>query len=101
MHTRPMVYTNSLNLDILLASAVPVLEPASKDAATISHLFLIVFLICLAILLVVAGLICMSLMRFPADGSRLPPQNFGSPQSGGLRAMPPVAILIALSVLSA
>ncbi len=40
MHPTPMAYTNILNLDILLASAVPVLEPASKDAATISHLFL-------------------------------------------------------------
>jgi len=96
-----MAHTNNLNLDILLASAVPVLEPASKDAATISHLFLIVFLICLAILLVVAGLICVSLMRFRADGSRLPPQNFGSHRSGVLWAMPPVIIVIALSVLSA
>src|SRR5258706_10017021 len=101
MHTTPMAYTNILNLDILLASAVPVLEPASKDAATISHLFLIVFLICLAILLVVAGLICVSLMRFRADGSRLPQQNFGSHRSEVVWGMTPVAIGIALSVLSA
>src|SRR5258708_39143034 len=101
MHTTPMVYTNNLNLDLLLASAVPVLEPASKDAATISHLFLIVFLICLAILLAVAGLICVSLMRFRADGSRLPQQNFGTHRSEVVWAMPPVVIVIALSVLSA
>src|SRR5258706_13423529 len=100
MHTTPMAYTNNFNLDLLLASAVPVLEPASKDAATISHLFLIVFLICLAILLVVAGLIFVSLVRFRADGSRLPQQNFGSHRSGGLWAIPPVIIVIAFSVLS-
>ena len=96
-----MVHTNSLNLDKLLASAVPVLEPASKDAATISHLFLIVFLICLAILLVVAGLIFVSLMRFRADGSRLPPQNFGKHRSEVVWAIPPVVIVIVLSFLSA
>jgi len=101
MHTTPMVYTNNLNLDLLLASALPVLEPASKDAATISHLFLTVFLICLAILFVVVGLICVSLMRFRADGSRLPKQNFGTHRSEVVWAMPPVAIVIALSVLSA
>jgi cytochrome c oxidase subunit II len=101
MRITPMVFANHLNLDILLASAVPVLEPTSKDARTISYLFLIVFLICLAILLVVAGLICISLMRFRADGSRLPPQNFGTHRSGVVWAMPPVVIVIALSFLSA
>src|SRR5258707_14916142 len=41
------------NFDLLLASAMPVLDPASKDAAAIGKLFLVVFLICLAILAVV------------------------------------------------
>ena len=48
-----MACTTYLNLDLLLASAVPFLDPASKDAAAIRSLFGVVFLICLAILIVV------------------------------------------------
>ena len=57
-----MAYATQINLDLLLASAVPVLEPASKDAAAIRSLFLVVFLICLAILAVVVWLIWRSLL---------------------------------------
>jgi len=61
-----------------LASAVPVLEPASKDAHTIGRLFLIVSLICLVIFIVVMALIGTSLWRSRNSGNETPPQNFGS-----------------------
>jgi cytochrome c oxidase subunit 2 len=89
-----------LNLDLLLASAVPVLDPVSKDAAAISSLFLVVFLICLAILAVVVALICMSLIRSRGGGAKLPRQDFGRRRSEIAWAIPPVLIVLALSLLS-
>jgi len=76
-----MSYGNHPNLDLLLASAVPVLDPASKDAAAIRLLFGAVFLICLAILIVVVWLICKSLLDSRARGRHLPPQDFGRRRS--------------------
>jgi len=84
-----------------VASAVPVLEPASKDAAAIHHLFLLVFIICLAILVVIASLVLVSLKRFRANGDILPQQNFGSHRSEIIWAALPVLIVIALSFISA
>jgi cytochrome c oxidase subunit 2 len=96
-----MFCNNHPNLDVLLASAVPVLDPASKDAAAIRSLFGVVFLICLAILVVVVWLICKSLLASRARGSRLPSQEFGRRQSEIVWAIPPVLIVLTLSLLSA
>ena len=85
----------------IVASAAPVLDPASKDAAAIHHLFLLVFIICLAILVVIASLVLVSLKRFRANGDMLPQQNFGSHRSEMIWAALPVLIVIALSFISA
>ena len=90
-----------LNFDALLASAVPVLDPVSKDARAIGGLFLIVFLICLAILAAVVAVICVSLFRFRTLGSDLPRQNFGNHLSETAWTVPPVLIVLTLSLLSA
>jgi cytochrome c oxidase subunit II len=96
-----MVCVTDLNLNALLASALPVLEPASKDAAAIRSLFLVVFLICLAILAVVVWLIWRSLLASRARGNDLPPQDFGRRRSEIAWATPPVLIVLTLSLLSA
>jgi cytochrome c oxidase subunit 2 len=96
-----MVCTPHFNLDLLLASAVPVLDPASKDAAALRSLFLVVFVICLAILIVVVALICTSLFRSRASGGQMPQQAFGRRRSEIAWAVPPVLIVLALSLLSA
>jgi cytochrome c oxidase subunit 2 len=89
------------NLDLFLASTVPVLDPASKDAAAIGGLFLVVFFVCLAILMVVVGLICTSLWRSRAAGNATPQQDFGRRRSEIMWAIPPVLIVLTLSLLSA
>jgi cytochrome c oxidase subunit 2 len=96
-----MFYSNHPSLDLLLASAVPVLDPASKDAAAIGRLFLIVFLVCFAILAVVVALICTSLFRSRAQNGNPPPQNFGRHRSEMIWAVPPVLIVLTFSLLSA
>jgi cytochrome c oxidase subunit 2 len=96
-----MINLQHLNLDTLLASAVPVLDPASKDAGAIGGLFLIVALICLVIFIVMATLICMSLWRSRNSGNETPPQNFGSRGVQIAWTMPPVLIVLTLSLLSA
>src|SRR6266566_2912743 len=97
----PMVCATHFNFDLLLASAVPVLDPASKDAAAIRSLFGVVFLICLAILIVVVWLICKSLLDSRGRGRHLPPQDFGRRRSEIAWAVPPVLIVLTLSLLSA
>ncbi len=92
-----MFCNNHPNLDLLLASAVPVLDPASKDAAAIRSLFGVVFLICLAILIVVVWLICKSLLDSRGRGRHLPPQDFGRRSSEIAWAVPPVLIVLTLS----
>src|SRR5438105_3414834 len=96
-----MVCAAHHNLNALLASVVPVLDPASKDAAAIGSLFLVVFLICLAILIVVVALICASLFRSRAAGNQTPQQDFGRRRSEIAWAIPPVLIVLTLSLLSA
>jgi cytochrome c oxidase subunit 2 len=96
-----MFYSHHPSLGLLLASAVPVLDPASKDAKAIGSLFLIVFLVCLAILAVISALICTSLYRFRAQDNNFPPQNFGRHGSETLWAVPPVLIVLTFSLLSA
>src|SRR4051812_7407848 len=96
-----MAWVTHFNLELLLASAVPVLGPAAKDAAAIGKLFLVVFLICLAILAVVIWLIWKSLLDSRARGSHLPQQDFGRRQSEIAWAIPPVLIVLTLSLLSA
>src|SRR4051812_43780434 len=91
----------NLNLNALLASAVPVLDPASKDAAAIRSLFGVVFLICLAILIVVVALICAALFRSRSFGDHTPQQEFGRRRSEIAWAIPPVLIVLTLSFLSA
>ena len=96
-----MLSISHLSLDHLLASAVPVLDPASKDARAIGGLFLAVFLVCLAILAVVAALICTSLFRFRSRDTNPPPQVFGRHRSETIWAIPPVLIVLIFSLLSA
>src|SRR5258708_2844294 len=96
-----MACATQINLDVLLASAVPVLDPASRDAAAIRSLFGVVFLICLAILIVVVWLICKSLLDSRGRGSHLPSQDFGRRSSEIAWAIPPVLIVLTLSLLSA
>src|SRR4051794_4550249 len=96
-----MACATQINFDLLLASAVPVLDPASKDAAAIRSLFGVVFLICLAILIVVVGLIGKSLLNSRARGRELPSQDFGRRRSEIAWAIPPMLIVLALSLLSA
>ena len=93
-----MLYTICSSLDLTLASAVPVLDPASPDASTIRHLFVVVFLICCAIFLVVAGLIVTSLIRF--RGGNTPVQDFGRRRSEVVWAIPPLLIIFGLSTVS-
>jgi cytochrome c oxidase subunit 2 len=96
-----MFYRNRPSLDLLLASAVPVLDPASKDAAAIRSLFGVVFLICLAILIVVVMLICASLFRSRISGEQTPQQDFGRHRTEIAWTVPPVLIVLTLSFLSA
>jgi cytochrome c oxidase subunit 2 len=96
-----MICAANRNLNALLASAVPVLDPASKDAAAIRSLFGVVFLICLAILIVVVALICASLFRSRASGDHTPQRDFGRRRSEMAWTMPPVLIVLTLSFLSA
>jgi cytochrome c oxidase subunit 2 len=88
--------------DALLASGpIPVLEPASPDAAALYHLFMVVLLICLAILAVVVALVVTSLVRFRARDGQTPRQDFGSHRSEIVWAMPPVLIIFGLGLVSA
>ena len=96
-----MVCTTPFNPWTFVASAVPVLDPASKGASTISGVFQLVFFICLGIFGVVAALICTSLFRYRARGSSLPPQNFGSRRIQVAWTVPPVLIVLMLGILSA
>jgi cytochrome c oxidase subunit 2 len=96
-----MMTTQHLNLGVLLASGVPVLDPVSKDAAAISSLFGVVFLICLVILIVVVALICMSLFRSRSKAIDTPRQNFGSHRVEIGWTIPPVVIVLFLAVASA
>ena len=96
-----MIGTSHLNPATIFASAMPVLDPASKGAAAISGLFYVVLLICLGIFVVVVALICTSLFRFGARGNRLPEQNFGSRRTQVAWTVPPVLIVLTLSLVSA
>ena len=87
-----------LRIDPLAAASVPVLDPASPDAATIRHLFVVVFLICCAIFLVVVALILTSVIRF--RGGSTPVQDFGRHRSEAVWAIAPVLIVFALSTVS-
>jgi hypothetical protein len=75
-----MVCATRFNLDLFLASAVPVLDPASKGAAAIDSPFVVVVLICVAILIVVA-LMCTLLVRSRASGDQPPRREFGRRRS--------------------
>src|SRR6478672_7545917 len=84
-----------------MASAVPVLDPASSDAAAIRHLFAFVSLICLVIFVVVVALICVSLVRSRAAKGKIPMQNFGNRRAEIAWTIPPVLIVGAFAVISA
>ena len=92
---------HSISLNALVASAaVPVLEPVSPDAAAINHIFLVVSLICLAIFVVIVGLICTSVVRFRAVGGVVPHQDFGTHRSEFIWAILPVLIVLFLVAVS-
>src|SRR5208282_3301819 len=88
--------------NLILASAlVPVWDPVSPNAATIRSIFLVVLLISLAIFVVVAGLIGLSLVRFRSTGGALPKQAFGSHTAEIFWTLPPLIIVLSLGVASA
>src|SRR3982751_2821482 len=84
---------------LLAAASMPVLEPVSPDAAVLRHLFVVVFVVCVLILAVVAGLITVSLIRFRAKDAAPPAQNFGSHRAEIAWTIPPV-VIVALFALS-
>jgi cytochrome c oxidase subunit II len=86
---------------LLAAAWVPVVEPASPNAARILHLFVAVFLICVAIFVVVVTLICISIVRFRATNSSLPRQDFGSHRAEIVWTIPPGVIVLGLGLYSA
>jgi len=85
---------------LLASSAVPVLDPASPNAETLRHLFVVVFLICMAILAVVTALIVTSLVRFRSRDVT-PKQDFGSHRSEVIWTLFPALIVLGLSLVSA
>jgi cytochrome c oxidase subunit 2 len=85
----------------LAASSVPVLDPASPHAVTIRHLFVVVFLICLAIFFAVVGLVVISLIRFRDSSEGMPKQDFGNHRSEIVWAIIPGLIVLVLSAVSA
>jgi cytochrome c oxidase subunit 2 len=93
-----MFYSNHSSLDLLLTSTMPVLDPASPNAARIRDLFFVVFLICCVIFVAMSALILISLIRFRGDST--PMQDFGRRRSEVVWAMPPVLIVFALSAVS-
>jgi cytochrome c oxidase subunit II len=92
----------SPRVDAMLASVlVPVLDPASPNAATIRNIFLVVSLISLAIFVVVVTLIGSSLIRFRSTGGPLPKQAFGSHVAEIFWTVPPLLIVLSLGAASA
>jgi cytochrome c oxidase subunit 2 len=96
-----MACATDVNLKPLIASVMPVLDPASKDAADICTLFTVVFVICLAVLTLVVTLICTSLFRSVSTGERTPTQHFGRRNLQLAWSIPPLLIVLTLSFLSA
>jgi cytochrome c oxidase subunit 2 len=91
-----------LRSNAILASAFfPVLDPASRNAAAIRSIFLVVLLISLAIFVVVVTLIGLSLARFRSTGGELPKQAFGSDVAEVFWTLPPLLIVLSLAVASA
>src|SRR5277367_1354048 len=89
-------------IDAMLASVlVPVLDPASPNAATIRSIFLVVVLISLAIFVIVVTLIATSLVRFRSTGEALPKQMFGNHVAEIFWTLPPLLIVLSLGVASA
>jgi cytochrome c oxidase subunit 2 len=86
---------------ILASALVPVLDPASPNAATIRSIFLVVSLISLAIFVIVVTLIGLSLVRFRSTGNALPKQAFGSHVAEIFWTLPPLIIVLSLGVASA
>jgi cytochrome c oxidase subunit 2 len=86
---------------ILASVLVPVLEPASPNAATIRSIFFVVSLISLAIFVIVVTLIVTSLVRFRSTGDSLPKQAFGSHVAEIFWTLPPLLIVLSLGVASA
>lgn len=85
--------------------AVPsIFSPASTPADSIYHLSLFVLSICLAIFLVVFGLLSYALMRFrqrPGDDGREPAQIYGSNQVELAWTVIPVLIVVVLFLATA
>jgi len=98
----PTVPCHIWQSNALLATAwVPVIEPASPNAVRILHLFVAVFLICVAIFLIVVTLICFSVIRFRAASSALPRQDFGDHRAEIIWTIPPGMIVLGLALYSA
>jgi cytochrome c oxidase subunit 2 len=98
----PALALNLYSAQRQLASAVvPVLSPVSPDATAIRNLFIWVFVICLAIFLIVVGLIVISLYLFRASGSVPPAQRFGSHRAEIGWIVPPTVIVLVLGLISA
>jgi cytochrome c oxidase subunit II len=86
---------------MLASSLVPVLDPASPNAASIRSVFFVVSLIALLIFVIVVTLITASLVRFRSTGDDLPKQAFGSRLAEVFWTLPPLIIVLSLGVASA
>ena len=83
-------------------SYIPVFDPASAHTEAISHLFILVLVVCAIILLIVSGIVAIGLIRFrQRPGSGDPPPHFGNRKLELLWTIGPTLIVIWLFVLTA
>ncbi|MEM8678351.1 MAG: cytochrome c oxidase subunit II [Planctomycetota bacterium] len=82
-----------------MSTEFPVFDPVSPEAEAIRDLFVQVLLISAGIFLIVAGLICVALLRFRAR-EELPPQDFGSARKEISWMVGPVIIVLWLAAIS-
>jgi cytochrome c oxidase subunit 2 len=82
-----------------IAAGTP-FDPSSPQAGAITHLFVVSLLVCGTVFLVVAGLIFYCVVRFRADGVRVPSQIAGHARLEIAWTIVPILILGGLLVLS-
>ena len=83
-------------------AAITVFQPFSPETAAISHLFILVLIVCGAILAMVAAMVGIGLLRFrQRPGSAEPPPHFGNRRLEILWTAGPALIVIWFFVLTA
>jgi cytochrome c oxidase subunit 2 len=81
---------------------IPVFAPASAPTEAISHLFILVLVVCAVILLIVIGMVAIGLIRFrQRPGAGDPPPHFGNRNLERLWTIGPTLIVIWFFVLTA